>query len=142
LSNSIDESFCIDALFEALQMGTPEIFNTDQGSQFTGNDFISVLTSHGIQPSMDGKGRATDNAHSERIWRSVKWEGLYLYEQKDFVLLHKQIERYFKFYNHGRPHQSLHYKTPSEVHFDLEKKFFDSDGKIIYTEGELKYVVL
>jgi putative transposase len=141
LSNSIDENFCIDALLEALQMGTPEIFNTDQGSQFTGNAFISILTAHGIQPSMDGKGRATDNAHSERIWRSVKWEELYMYEQKDFVLVHKQVTDYFKFYNHERPHQSLNYKTPSEVHFDLEKKLFDSDGKIIYTERELKYVV-
>jgi putative transposase len=141
LSNSIDEDFCIEALLEALQMGTPEIFNTDQGSQFTGNAFISVLKSHRIEPSMDGKGRATDNAHIERIWRSVKWEELYLYEQNTYDDLHKQIEDYFKFYNHERPHQSLKYKTPSEVHFDLEKKLFDSDGKIIYTEKELKYVV-
>lgn len=140
MSNTMGEEFCIEALNRALQKESPEIFNTDQGSQFTGNTFISILLERGIKPSMDGKGRATDNAQSERFWRSVKWEELYLHELKTYSELRQMLNNYIKHYNHERPHQSLNYKTPSEVHFDLEKKLIDSDGKFVYAENELKYV--
>lgn len=119
LSNTLDVNFCIDALEEALEIGCPEIFNTDQGSQFTSNAFISVLQRHPIAISMDGKGRAFDNIFVERLWRSVKYEEVYL---KDYVTVRdaKQgLEAYFKFYNNERLHQSLNYKTPN----------------LIYTEG-------
>lgn len=139
MSNSMGEEFCIEALNEALQKGIPEIFNTDQGSQFTGNDFISILLKHKIKPSMDGKGRATDNAPIERFWRSVKWEEVYLYEPQTFLELQQKISDYIKYYNYERPHQSINYKTPSEVHFSLDKKLIDSNYRFIYTEKELKY---
>ena len=140
MSNTMGEGFCTEALNKSLQMGVPEIFNTDQGSQFTGNAFISILLAHGIKPSMDGKGRATDNAPIERFWRSVKWEEVYLFEPQTFLELQQKISDYIKYYNHERPHQSINYKTPSEVHFDLDKKSIDSDDRFIYTEKELKYV--
>jgi len=140
MSNTMGEEFCIEALNRALQKEPPEIFNTDQGSQFTGHAFISILLEHGIKPSMDGKGRATDNAQSERFWRSIKWEELYLYELKTYFELRQIINNYIKHYNHERPHQSLNYKTPSEAHFNLEKKSIDSNGKFVYSEKELKYV--
>ena len=140
MSNTMGEELCVDALNMALQMGTPEIFNTDQGSQFTGNAFIAVLLDHGIKPSMDGKGRATDNAPIERFWRSVKWEDVYLSEPQAFLELQQSINNYIKHYNHERPHQSINYKTPSEVHFDLDKKIIDSNGQFVYTQRELKYI--
>ncbi len=90
---------------------------------------------------MDGKGRATDNAQIERFWRSVKCEEVYLREPKNFIELQQQIKNY-SYYNHERPHQALHYKTPTEVHFGLEKKFIDQEGHFIYTETESKYVEL
>ena len=89
---------------------------------------------------MDGKGRATDNAPIERFWRSVKWEDVYLYEPKTYKELQQKIHDYIKHYNHERPHQSLNYKTPSEVHFNLEKKSIDSNFEFLYTEKELKYI--
>lgn len=141
ISNSMGEDFCIDALDDALKRGTPDIFNTDQGSQFTGNAFISVILQHNIKPSMDGKGRATDNAPSERFWRSIKYEDLHLHDIRSFTELHRRVANYIKFYNHERPHQSVGYKTPSEVHFDLEKKTIDPNGQFVYTEKELKFMV-
>jgi len=140
MSNTMGEEFCVDALNMALQMGTPEIFNTDQGSQFTGNAFIAVLLDRKIKPSMDGKGRATDNAPIERFWRSVKWEEVYLSEPQTFLELQLSVNSYIKHYNHERPHQSINYKTPSEMHFGLDKKTIDSNGQFIYTEKELKYL--
>jgi putative transposase len=139
--NNMCENVCIEVLERALKKGTPEVFNTDQGSQFTGDAFLSVIIKSGIQPSMDGKGRATDNAHIERFWRSVKWEEVYLYEPQTYLELAQLIDHYIVFYNHERPHQSLDYMTPSEVHFNLKRKVFDLDGEPIYTEGELKYVL-
>lgn len=140
MSNTMGEEFCIDALNMALEMGTPEIFNTDQGSQFTGNAFIAVLLDRKIKPSMDGKGRATDNAPMERFWRSVKWEDVYLSEPQTFLELQLSIDNYIKHYNHEKPHQSINYKTPAEVHFDLDKKTIDSNGQFVYSERELKYI--
>jgi putative transposase len=141
MSNNMSEEFCIETLEKALKRGTPQIFNTDQGSQFTGAAFLKVLTNKGIKPSMDGKGRATDNAHIERFWRSVKWEEVYLHEPQSYQDLQKMIGHYIKFYNHERPHQSLDYKTPSEAHLDLEKKNFDFEARPIYTEKELRYML-
>lgn len=140
ISNFMGEEFCIEALESALNKGIPKIFNTDQGSQFTGNAFLSVVIKNAIRPSMDGKGRATDNAQIERFWRSVKWEEVYLYEPQNYVDLQKMIGTYISYYNHDRPHQSLDYKTPSEVHFDLEKKHFNLNAQPVYTKEELKYV--
>jgi len=115
LSNSLDRSFCIEALEEALEHGTPEIFNTDQGCQFTSDDFTEVLIKKGIKISMDGKGRALDNVIVERFWRSLKHERLFLNEYRTMAQLRKGIEQYINRYNFIRPHQSLNYDTPNTV---------------------------
>lgn len=117
LSNTLDGYFCLDTLQQALQMGRPQIFNTDQGAQFTADAFTACLASAKIQISMDGRGRALDNIFVERLWRSVKYEDIYI---KDYALvpeLETGLAAYFHFYNHERPHQSLGYRTPAEVHF-------------------------
>lgn len=116
LSNTLDINFCIDALREALMKGCPDIFNTDQGSQFTSDDFTGGLLGKGIQISMDGKGRALDNVFVERLWRSVKYENVYLNNYESARDAHKGLKEYFEFYNNERPHQSLNYRTPTEVH--------------------------
>lgn len=116
LSNTLDGLFCLDALDLALAQGTPEIFNTDQGVQFTAHDFTSRLEEAGIRISMDGRGRALDNVFVERLWRTVKYEHVYLHEYNWVPELEKGLREYFAFYNHERPHQSLSYQTPAEVH--------------------------
>jgi len=115
LSNTIDTTFCIQALQEALNKGYPEIFNTDQGSQFTSHEFVNCLLKNKIQISMDGKGRCLDNVFVERLWRSVKYEYVYLHSFKDGKELWHGLNAYFHFYNEKRPHQSLDYKTPIAV---------------------------
>jgi putative transposase len=115
LSNSLDTDFCIQALEEALKFGKPEIFNSDQGSQFTSNDFTDVLKDHAIQISMDGKGRCIDNIFIERLWRSLKYEEVYLKAYSNGLEARTSIGQYMSFYNNERPHQSLKYKTPEEV---------------------------
>jgi len=115
LSNTLDSDFCVDALEEALGKGTPEIFNTDQGSQFTGEAFTKVLLRHGIQISMDGKGRCRDNVFVERLWRSLKYEEVYLKGYQRVPEARAGIGAYFRFYNQERPHQALGYRTPGEV---------------------------
>ena len=121
LSNTMDTTFCLDCLEEALRhYGRPEIFNTDQGSQFTSQDFISVLERENIQISMDGRGRALDNIFVERLWRSVKYEDIYLKRYASMRLLFLGLTEYFEFYNHERPHQSLSYKTPDKVYKNAE----------------------
>lgn len=119
LSNTLDVSFCTDALEEALAQGRPEIFNTDQGSQFTSPQFTSRLADASVRISMDGRGRALDNVFVERLWRSVKYEDLYLKEYTDGHTLHEGLSAYFAFYNHERFHQSLNYLTPAQVHHGL-----------------------
>ena len=119
LSNLLDADFCVEALEEALKKGCPDIFNTDQGVQFTSGEFIQVLAGKGIAISMDGKGRALDNIFVERLWRSVKYEEVYLKDYKTMEEAHEGLERYFEFYNFERPHQSLGYRKPYEVHFRL-----------------------
>jgi len=115
VSNSMDSIWCKETLEQAIQEhGKPEIINTDQGSQFTADEFSSFVLSQGIQLSMDGKGRATDNAFIERLWRSVKYEKLYLNPPKDGIDLYLQLDKYFNFYNHERRHESLDYEMPAE----------------------------
>lgn len=117
LSNSMDPSFCVAALEEAIESyGEPAIFNTDQGSQFTSDAFIAVLSEHSIEISMDGKGRALDNVYVERLWRSLKYEDIYLHSYETMPDLREGVERYFRFYNTERFHQSLDYQTPEEMH--------------------------
>jgi putative transposase len=116
LSNTMDVLFCKQALQKALeQWGKPEIFNTDQGSQFTSKRFTQILKDHEIAISMDGKGRALDNVFVERLWRSVKYEDIYLRAYTNGLELYDGLEKYFYFYNHHRKHQALKYKTPAQV---------------------------
>ncbi len=112
----MDSDFCVEALEDALSTGTPAIFNTDQGSQFTSNHFTACLEGAGIKISMDGKGRALDNIFVERLWRSVKYEDIYPKDYQSGLELYHGMENYFSFYNGQRPHQSLGYKVPAEVH--------------------------
>lgn len=118
LSNSLEGTFCIEALEEALETSStlPEIFNTDQGSQFTSHAFTSLLKQREIQISMDGKGRALDNVFIERLWRSVKYEEIYLKEYATVADLISGLTEYFRFYSHERPHQSLNGCTPWSVY--------------------------
>ena len=116
LSNTLDTDFCIEALEEALRKGKPEIFNTDQGSQFTSEEFTEALKKHGIQISMDGKGSYNDNLFIERLWRTVKYEEVYLKAYKDGREARISLAKYFRFYNTERSHQSHGYKTPAEVY--------------------------
>ncbi len=115
MSNNLERWFCIQALEEALKWGTPEIFNTDQGSQFTSHDFTKVLLEKKVRISMDGKGRAIDNIFTERLWWSVKYEQVYLHEYQDGTQLWSDLKKYFDFYNYQRPHESLDYQTPAKV---------------------------
>jgi putative transposase len=116
LSNSLDSTFCIEALEEALASGQPEIFNTDQGVQFTSLAFTGCLESRGVAISMDGRGRALDNVFVERLWRSVKYEEVYLKDYDDAWQAEASLGEYFDFYCHARPHQALDYRTPAEVY--------------------------
>jgi putative transposase len=118
VSNTMDTSFCIEALEEAfLQHGKPEIFNTDQGSQFTSEAFTGRLKQQGIQISMDGKGRWGDNVFVERLWRSLKYEQVYLHAYESVGEARRKIGSYFEFYNSIRPHSSLGALTPDQVYF-------------------------
>jgi putative transposase len=118
VSNTLATDFCIEALDEALhRYGTPEIFNTDQGSQFTDGAFTAVLDTKGVRISMDGKGRWIDNVFVERLWRSVKYESIYLHAYETPREVNVALARYFDFYNAYRPHQSLDYRTPDEMYF-------------------------
>ena len=116
LSNTMDTEFCLDALEEALSEGTPDIFNTDQGAQFTSEAFTGLLERQGVTVSMDGKGSYTDNLFIERLWRSLKYEEVYLKAYTDGREARSQIGEYFRFYNTQRPHQALGYRTPAEVY--------------------------
>jgi putative transposase len=119
LSNSLTTDFCIEAVEDAIDRhGKPEIFNTDQGCQFTSNAFVGLLQGHGIQVSMDGKGRWVDNVLVERLWKSVKYEEVYLHAYDSVAEVRQGLQRYFTFYNERRPHSSLDGKTPDSVYFD------------------------
>ena len=116
LSNALDADFCVAALEEALGRGTPEIFNTDQGSQFTGEAFTGLLKERGVRISMDGKGSYNDNLFIERLWRTIKYEEVYLKAYQDGREARISLGGYLRFYNTERLHQSLGYRTPAEVH--------------------------
>lgn len=133
LSNSMDASFCVDCLQEAiLHFGKPDIFNSDQGSQFTSDAFTGVLIENGITISMDGRGRALDNIFVERLWRTVKYEEIYLKKYDNMPDLLMGLTDYFVFYNDARPHQSLGYETPSTVY----KNATGGGAKIVDKFGE------
>jgi putative transposase len=117
LSNTPDGRFCLEALDAALEGGRPEIFDTDQGVQFTARAFTGRLEEEGIRVSMDGRGRASDNVFVERLWRSLKYEDIYLKSYSSIRELEEGLERWFAFYNHERWHQALAYRTPAEVYY-------------------------
>jgi len=119
LSNSLDSFFCMSALERALDKGTPEIFNNDQGVQFTSESFTGRLKEGGIRISWDGRGRFWDNIFIERLWRSVKYEEVYLKDYANVPEAIEQLGKYFSFYNTQRPHQALSYQTPEKVFFGL-----------------------
>ena len=116
LSNTLEGYFCVQTLQQALRGGPPEIFNTDQGVQFTAGSFTSALEAAGVRISMDGRGRVFDNIFVERLWRTVKYEDLYVHDYVSVPALQAGLQRYFTFYNEERLHQSLDYRTPAEVH--------------------------
>ena len=116
LSNTLEGTFCLEALDEALARRRPEIFNSDQGSQFTAQAFTARLESCGVRISMDGRGRALDNVFVERLWRSVKYEEVYLHDYGDGWEAEAGLARWFRFYCDERIHQSLAYRTPRSVY--------------------------
>jgi putative transposase len=119
LSNTLTTDFCLDAVQEAIiRYGTPTIFNTDQGCQSTSQEFTGLLTHHGIQISMDGKGCWRDNVFVERLWKSIKYEEVYLHAYETVSAAHQSLERYLTFYNQVRPHRALDGKTPDQVYSD------------------------
>jgi putative transposase len=120
LSNTLTTDCCLDALEAAIRdYGCPEILNTDQGSQFTSTAFVELVQQHGIQLSMDGKGAWRDNLFVERLWKSVKYEEVYLHAYDSAVEAHQGLARYFTFYNSGRPHAALDGRTPDMVYFGM-----------------------
>ena len=128
LSNTLEAGFCAEALRDALGQGTPEVFNTDQGSQFTSREFTQILRDHSVKTSMDGRGRYQDNIFVERLWRTVKYEEVHLKAYANGLEARKGLREYFQFYNERRPHQALGYRTPAEVFY----------GEPVEKEEELK----
>ena len=116
LSESLESGFCLEALEQALRKGAPEIFNTDQGAQFTSEAFTGALEAQGVRISMDGRGRVFDNIFVERLWRTVKYEEVFLKDYADAAQAREGLRAYFRFYNQERPHQALEYRTPAEVY--------------------------
>jgi putative transposase len=132
LSNSLDKSFCIEALNEAIERyGVPEIFNTDQGSQFTSIEFTEILLLKNIQISMDGKGRAIDNVFIERYWRTLKYEDIYLNKYETISEARIGINKFTYFYNVQRLHSSLEYKTPDEIYYDITTNNENTNKELI-----------
>ena len=121
LSISLDADFCVETLARVLRNGLCEIFNTDQGTQFTCYGFTELLLQNQVKISMDGKGRCLDNVFVERLWRSLKYECIYLLSLNTVKEAREAIKKYFSFYNNERPHQSLNYKTPAEIYFTGKK---------------------
>jgi putative transposase len=120
LSNTLDAAFCVEAAQAALAQAQPEIFNTDQGSQFTSVAFTSLLVDHRVAISMDGRGRVTDNIFIERLWRSVKYEEIYLKDHATGTDVCNGLIDWFELYTHRRPHQALGYRTPFEVYYGVQ----------------------
>lgn len=122
LSISLDTQPCLEILHKGLKIATPQIINSDQGSQFTSKDWIDFLTQKNIQISMDSVGRWADNIYIERFWRTIKQEEIYINPSNNLEELRIQIDRFIKFYNYQRPHQALKYKTPSQVFYNDENR--------------------
>lgn len=119
VSVTLDAAFCVSALERSLRtFGIPEVFNTDQGAQYTGKEFTGILKEHGVQISMDGKGRAMDNIMIERLWRTVKYEEIYLKEYESVADLKRALKSYFNFYNYERSHSSLGGRCPADVYYE------------------------
>ena len=136
LSNTMTADFCLDALEEALSQGTPDIFNTDQGAQFTSEAFVGLLERQGIRVSMDGRGSYLDNLFVERLWRTVKYEEVYLKAYAGGREAKAGLDAYFRFYNTQRPHQALEYQTPAEVYTSgSEADVVQSQGTLTLMEG-------
>ena len=127
LSNTLDSSFCVEALEEAImKYGTPDIFNTDHGSQFTSIEFISILLSHGIRVSMDGQGRWKNNVFIERLWKTGKYEEIYLKAFESISHARKELTKFFDRYNMRRPHQGLNDRIPDAVYWSTLPKVKDA----------------
>jgi putative transposase len=139
LSNCIDRAFCITMLEKALKRGIPEIVNTDQGAQFTSQEWTSRLEQEGIQISMDGVGRCMDNIYIERFWRTLKYEDMYLMAYEDMRDAYKKISAYINFYNSERPHSSLGYQTPAEV-YERSRSVITDCKKIFREESKSKHL--
>jgi putative transposase len=122
LSSTLDAGFCVAALEQAFRHGKPEIFNSDQGSQFTSEKFVGVVQSRGVRVSMDGRGRCLDNVFIERLWRTVKYESIYISDFEDGRALWEGLDAYFRYYNHERRHQALQYRTPAAVHYASKER--------------------
>jgi len=122
VSNTLDVYFCLEALEKALKINRPVIFNSDQGSQFTSDSFTCRLLENGIQISMDGRGRVYDNIFVERLWRTVKYEEIYLKDYSDMRDVKTGLSSYFEFYNHERIHQALDNRTPGEIYYGIDKR--------------------
>jgi putative transposase len=118
ISNSMNKQFCVDTLNEALTIGKAEIHNSDQGSQFTSNEYLKILKDNNVKISMDARGRCFDNIFIERFWRTVKYEEVYLKDYESVPEAFDSLKKYFYFFNYQRPHQSLNYKTPAEVYYN------------------------
>lgn len=131
LSNTLDKSFCLDMLTHGLTRGLPEILNTDQGCQFTSTAWTSMVEEHGIQVSMDGRGRWADNVYIERLWRTIKHEHIFLYSFDTVGQIKQSIGEFIEIYNTRRLHQSLGYKTPAEVYLRMGEKQGLTIGEIV-----------
>ena len=130
LSNTLDSFFCVEMLEKALNSAQPEIFNSDQGTQFTSEDFTRLLENNHIRISMDGRGRAYDNIFIERLWRTVKYEEVYLKEYDNIRDAKDNLRRYFNFYNTDRPNQSLGYKIPEEIYYGRNIQSFEAEKEV------------
>jgi putative transposase len=133
----LESSPFVEALKRSLLKGRPEIFNSDQGSQFTSVEWLKVLQAHNVQISMDGRGRCFDNIFVERLWRSVKQEEVYLKEYADVWEAEESLRRYFEFYNYRRPHQSLGYRTPFEAYQKGRKTEENKGAKAAILEKQI-----
>jgi putative transposase len=131
LSATLKNDFCIQALKEALETATPEIHNSDQGVQYTAENYIAVLEEKGIQISMDGRGRCMDNIFTERLWRTVKYENIYLYDYQNIEEARIGLTEYFQFYNYRRIHQSLDYQTPVQIYLSNNQLIFKNQIPLI-----------
>lgn len=136
LSNTLDKEFCLKALEGALRVSKPEVFNSDQGSQFTSREFTERLEDAGIQISMDGRGRVFDNIFIERLWRTLKYEEVYIHSYETVKEARESLDRYFRFYNTERLHESLGYRTPEEIYLGWSNSINEQAGEIHFKQPQ------